>query len=432
MAQPSQPTSNRDHQDPPRLRVPDRQRLAVQPRTLDDLVGPDHPVRMVWAVVLRWDLSAFLAVIKARGDRPGRAATDPRLLIALWLYAYLEGLGCGRELAERCARDDPYRWLCGGVSLNYHTLNDFAVGHGAALDDLLSRMIAVLVDAGVVSAERIAQDGTRARAAAGANSFLKREALEEHLRAARRYVEAIKRQAADPGASAQQAAARRRAARERVQRLERALEELKEVERAKAAQKDKPTKENPPRASSTDPEARFMRMPDGGTRPAYNVQLSTDVESRAIVGVEVTNAGSDAGLDAAMRGQVEDRTDEAVDEQLLDGGYVKLESIDRAEAEGTTLYMPVPEPRKPGVDRFAPKPGDSEPVARWRQRMATDEAKAIYKQRAATIETVNGETKAYRGLGPVLVRGLSKVQCVATWSALAYNLVHYGWLLAEG
>lgn len=430
MGQSSPPPPDPDA--PPRLRRPDRQKLVVQPRTVDDLGGPDHLVRMVWAVVLRWDLTAFLRVIKARGARPGRPATDPRLLIALWLYAYLEGVGCGRELTRLCTDGDPYKWLCGGVALDYHTINDFRVDHEEPLDDLLTGMIAVLTEAGAVSVERIAQDGTRVRAAAGSNSFRKQETLEEHLRAAREHLEAVKRAAADPRLSAQREAARLRAAREREQRLEQALVELEEVKRAKAEQKKKPSKENPPRASSTDPEARIMRMPDGGMRPAYNVQLATDVDSRAITGVEVTDAGSAAGLDAPMRDQVEDRAEGAVAEQLLDGGYARLESIDRAAAEEVVLYMPVPEPRKPGVDRYAPKPGDSEPVAEWRRRMATDEAKAVYKQRGSTIETINGETKTYRGMVPVLVRGLRKVRCVASWSALAYNIFHFGPLLLDG
>src|SRR4051812_10358017 len=252
------PHSTADRRDPPRLRVPDRQRL-LSARIVDDLVGPGHLARAVWELVGRRELGAFLDTIKARGSHPGRPATDPRLLIALWLYAYLDGVGCGRELARLCADRGPYRWLCGGVSLNQHTLSDFAVGHEEALDDLLSRMIAALTRAEVVSAERIAQDGTRVRASAGAKSFKERPTLEEQLRAAREHVAAVKRAAADPAASAKQAAARERAARERERRLERALKELKEVERAKAAQKDKPSKESPPKASTTDPEARFMR-----------------------------------------------------------------------------------------------------------------------------------------------------------------------------
>ena len=378
MAQPSQPTP--DLNAPPRLRRPERLQLIVQPRTLDDLVPEDHPVRALWALVQRWDLTLFLQCIRARGERPGRAATDPQLLIALGLYATIEGLGCGRQLARLCTESDPYKWLCGGVSLNDHTLNDFRVDHEEALDDLLTQMIAVLTQAQIGSPARIAQDGTRIRAGAGAHSFGERETLEEHLAAARAHLEAVKQSAADSTLSAPQKAARERGARERQERLEPALVELEKVEQAKAQQKDKPTKSPPARASSTDPEARFMRMPDGGTRPAYNLELATDCSSRALVGVEMTNAGSDAGQDAPMRDQVEERADEAVEEHLIDGGFVSLEAIARAAVEEVTIYAPVPKPRKAGVDRYVPKPRDSAAVAQWRQRMGTAAAKQVYRR----------------------------------------------------
>jgi len=394
---------------------------------VDDLVPQDHPVRMIWALVQRWDLTFFLQGIRARGERPGRAATDPQLLIALWLYATTQGVGCGRRLTKLCTESDPYRWLCGGVSLNYHTINDFRVDHEEALDNLLTQMLAVLIRAGIVAVQRIAQDGTRVRASAGVNSFQEEETLEKHLQAAREHLEAVKQAAADPKLSAQQ-----KGAREHQQRLEQALVELEKVKQAKAQQEDKPSKDHPPRASSTDPEARLMRMPDGETRPAYNLELAADCDSRAIVGVEMTNAGSDAGQDEPMRDQVEARTNQAVAEQLMDGSFVRLEGIERAAAEGVRLHMPVPKPRKAGVDRYAPKPRDGAAVAEWRQRMGTKVAKQVYKQRSSTIETINGELKTFRGLGSLLVRGLRKVQCAALWSALAYSIVQFGPLLLDG
>ena len=390
-------------------------------------------MRAIWTLVQRWDLTLFLQGIRARGERPGRAATDPQLLIALWLYAAIEGIGCGRQLDRLCIESDPYRWLCGGVSLNYHTLNDFRVDHEEALDDLLTQMIAVLTQAQIVSVERIAQDGTRIRASAGANSFGEGETLEKHLEAARAHLEAVKQAAADPTLSAQQKAARERAARERQERLEQALVELEKVEQAKAQQKDKPTKDHPARASSTDPEARMMRMPDGGTRPAYNLELATDCDSRAIVGVETTNAGSDAGQDAPMRDQVEERADEAVEEQLIDGGFRRAGG-DRTGGRGRGDDLRAgAQAAESGGGSLRPQTDGQRggrPVAcsgwvRMRPRR-------VYKQRSSTIETINGELKTERGLGPLLVRGLRKVQCVALWSALAYNVVHFGPFLLEG
>jgi transposase len=380
---------------------------------------------MVWAVVCQWDLSLFLATITARGETSGRAATDPRILICLWLYAYVRGISSGRELDRLCESDDAFRWICGGVSLNYHTINDFRVGHQKALDNLLTQMIAALLEADAIGIDRISNDGTRQRASAGRNSFKQATTLARHMEEARAHVEAMKQQGDDPTISAQRQKALERAAREKMERVQKAIEEVKKVEQAKAQQKEKPSKHQPAKASATDPEARQMRMPGGGTAPAYNVQFAVATEGRAIVGVDVTNAGSDVHESQTMREQVEERTGRKILEHLVDGGYIGLDAVEQSAAAGTTLYAPVPEPRKEGVDRYQAKKTDSEAIAAWRQRMGTPEAKAIYKERASTVETVNGECKTYRGLKPFLVRGLDNVKCVALWAALAYNLVHF-------
>jgi transposase len=415
---------------PPRLRRPDRQQMLMRPCALDELLADDHDARLVWRLVETWDLSRFLDTIRARGERPGRSATDPKLLVALWLYAATRGVAGGRELARLCETSGPYRWLCGSVPINYHMLNDFRVDHEQALKGLLTQMLAVLIRGGLVTVGRIAQDGTRVRAGAGANSFKRRDTIERSLQQAEAHLEIIERQAKRAeDATQRRQAAEARAAQRKVDRMKQALEELAKVEQAKSQQKKKPTRSNPARASTTDPEARFLRMPDGGTRPAYNVQLAVDTDSRAIVGVEVTNAGSDAGLAEPMREQVAERTGGAVTEQLVDGGYVKLDDLDRAAAAepAVTLYMPVPKPRKKGADPHQVKKTDSDAVAQWRLRMGTPEAKEIYKGRASTIETVNAELKTERGLKPFRVRGLSKVRCVSLWCALAYNVMHLGW-----
>ena len=195
MAQPSQPTPDQDA--PPRLRRPDRHRVITQPRTWDDLVPDDHLVRTIWTLVQRWDLTLFFRPSGRAAGGPD-AATDSRLLLALWLYAATQGIGCGRKLDRLCTESDPYRWLCGGVSVNYHTLNDFRVDYEEALDDLLTQMLATLIEAGIVSVGRIAQDGTRIRANAGTNSFQEGETLEKHLRVAREHLEALEQAAADP------------------------------------------------------------------------------------------------------------------------------------------------------------------------------------------------------------------------------------------
>jgi transposase len=311
-----------------RCRRPDRDQMFWDSVCLDEILPEDHPARMVWEVTGRLDLSSFYDGIKVRGDQAGRAATDPRMLLALWLYATIDGVGSGRELDRRCHCHDAYRWLRGGVPVNYHTLNDFRVANEAALDELLTQILTVLVSQKLVTVKRIAQDGTRVRASAGRKSFRGRDRLEELRDEMAAHVAEVK----DP--AAMKPSRREREAQARLSRIDQALETLKALEEAKAKQKNKPSKQNPPQASTTDPEARMMRMGDGGMRPGYNVQIAVDIQSRAVVGAEVTSCGSDAQESARMRAQVNERTGQKVHRHLIDGGFVNLDQIEDAETAG--------------------------------------------------------------------------------------------------
>jgi transposase len=417
----------------PRVRRPDRRQVLLEPVCLDERLAADHPARTVWELTGRLDLRAFYAPLKAAGEVPGRPATDPRLLVALWLFACIDGVGHGRKLTRLCERHDAYRWLCGGVPVNYHTLNDFRVGHAAALDHLFTQVLATLLYHDVVQVRRIAQDGTRVRASAGTSSFRRRPTLEQRLAQAQAHVAALKQQADEASqVSAQQQAARERVARERLTRLQAAMKELPKLEAIKTQQReDKPSKKNAPRVSTTDPEARRMKMADGGFRPAYNVQIGSDPQSRAIVEIDVTNHGTDHGEDQPLRARVERRSGRKVHEQLLDGGYVKLEAIEQAAAAGVAIYAPLPETGKNGA-ACTYNPHDPPGVAAWRARMIHPASAAIYKQRGATAETINGDLKTWRGLRSFGVRGLAKCRCVALWSALAHNLMHFAAVLLSG
>jgi len=414
-------------ESPPRLRRPDRQQVLMRPCSLEELIAGEHEVRTLWAVVEQLDLGGFYAPLKARGEHPGRCATDPRLLVALWLWAATQGEGSGRQIAKLCEQDDTYQWLCGGVSLNHHTLSDFRVDHEKALDELFTLVLAMMMKKNLLSVQRISQDGLRVRASAGRSSFKRGETLDKHLAAAQEQIRLLKIQAQDPAhdqGSAPKRAAQERAAREREQRVSAALAVLPELAAIKAKHNGKKS-DQPPRASTTDAQARVMKMPDGGFCPAYNLQLAQDTSARAIVGVEVTNQGTDYQQSEPMRQQAQQRSGAKVEEHLVDGGYAKLEVIQRAEVSGVKMYVP---PKQTLVPEQQYTPCAKDPAARaaWRQRMGSAEAQAIYKLRAATSETVNADLRTYRGLGPLLVRGLNKVRCVALWSALAYNLMHFG------
>ena len=424
-----------------RLRVPERRQFAMVVQCADDLVPAGHPVRMVMAVVETLDVSRFSESIQARDGVAGRDATDPGLLVGLWLYACIRGIGSARELARRCEESAAFRWLCGGVTVNHRLLSDFGTDHGAALDELFTQVIASLVDQELVSVSRVSQDGVRVRVSAGAGSFRREERLRKLLAESKRHVEELRRQMEDPASaaalSARKRAARRRAAEEKQQRLEQAMAQLPELKRkqAEAAQRagqgkcGQKIREKELRVSTSDAEARRMKMPNGGFNPACNVQLATDTASRAIVGVEVSNEGSDsAGLSAPMREQVEQRSGGQVEQHLLDGGYMRMEDIEQAHRQGVELFVP-PKPARNSHRRgreLEPKAGDSAAVRAWKRRMASAEGKEIYKQRAATSETVNADLRSYRGLTQFTVRGLAKAKCVALWCALAYNVLHFG------
>jgi transposase len=402
----------------PRLRTVDRQQL-LPPMPLEDLLETDHQARVVWDFVMQLDLSELYARIRAVEGGPGRPAIDPRILTAVWLYATLEGVGSARALAWLCANHNAFRWLAGGVSINYHTLADFRVAAGDFLDRVLTHSVAVLRDQDLVDLNRVAQDGMRVRASAGAASFHRRGTLEEHLHEAQEQVRRLKQELDhDPAAPGRrQAAARRRAAHEREERLRQALARLPELEaKKKAGEVDKA------RASSTDPAATVMKMADGGFRPAYNFQFSTACSSQVIVGVEVTTTGSDLGQMAPMNEQIHQRHGVYPGEALVDGGFAKHQDIEAARGEGGTVYAPVPKPKDPQRDRYAPHDGDSPAVAEWRARMATEAAQRIYKERAATAECVNAQARN-RGLVRLLVRGLEKVRAIALWYAIAHNVM---------
>jgi len=427
-----------------RLRKPERRQMAWLPQCLDDLVPLVHPVRLVAALVARLDLSAFRATIQAREGVAGRDATDPELLVALWLYACIRGIGSARELARRCEESAPFRWLCGGVSVNHRMLSDFRTDHGEAVDQLLTQLIVTLVDKELVTVSRISQDGVRVRVSAGASSFRREKRLQLLLEESRKHVEELRRQVEEPeklaAAAVRQKAAQRRAAEDRQKRLEAALAQLPELrrrqqeraERAGQGQYGDHIRAQEVRVSSSDPDARKMKMADGGFRPAFNVQLACDPQSRAIVGVEVSNEGSDAvGLSQPMREQVERRTGKKVRQHLLDGGYVHYADLERAHQQGVELFMPPKGARTPENrgKELEPKPKDSAAVRVWKRRMASEEGRKIYRQRASTSETANAELRTYRGLTQMTVRGLQKARCVALWCALAYNVMHFAKVL---
>ena len=401
--------------------------MRMQMYALDGMLPEDHPARTVWEYVEGLDLGELYAQIRAVEGRVGRDALDPRVPMALWLYAVLDGVGSARELDRLCESHVAYQWICGGVTVNYHTLADFRTANVELLDDLLTRSVAGLMQEGLVTMKRVAQDGMRVRASAGTSSFRRDQTLERLEAEARQQVDALRKELQDDPAACtkRQKAARERALRERQERIARARKVLPEVR-----EKKRPQKKDQARASTTDPDVRFMKMADGGTRPAVNVQFATDTESQIITGADVTNSGSDMGQMGPMIDQHNDRYGQPPQDMLADGGFASRDDIDSASTAqpATTVYAPVQTSRKnKGQPCYQRQPADTDAVAAWRQRMATPEAQAIYKERAATAECVNALARN-RGMRQFVVRGLRKIRAVVLWFALAHNLIRAAFL----
>ena len=409
----------------PRLREPQRDQIELRVVDIESLIGQDHPVRVIWAYVEGLDLSELEDRIKARDERPGHPATSPRLLLALWLYATSDGVGSARALERLCNSHDVYRWLCGGVSVNYHTLADFRVGCTDLLDRLLAEHLAALTKAGLINLDTLAQDGVRIRASAGAASFRREATLDRHLAAAEAVVEKLKREvdAHSDASNERIKAAKQRVARERSERLKAAQAALGEITRQRQEREEKRgngKKPKEPRASTTDAEARVMKMADGGFRPAYNVQVASAAGEQVVVAVEVCNSGSDRGLMRPMLDRLRALTGHFPGRHLADGGFCSAEDIEWAHGEGVEVYCQ-PTQSKHGTDPYLPRRGDGAGVLAWRARMASAAGKAQYKPRSI-CECIHARWRNW-DLRQLTVRGLENVRSVVLWYTLTNNIL---------
>ena len=418
-----------------RVNSPVRNQIIIRHSSLDDMLSEDHRVRAIWDYVQQLDLSQIFAKIQVVEGGVGRSATDPYLLLALWLYATIEGIGSARVIERYCLEHVAFQWLCGEVRVNYHTLSDFRTDHKNELDDLLTQSVAILMKQGLVELKRVAQDGTKVRANAGTSSFRREKTLREYLKEAEDHLASIQREInADPMQHISQIEARRRRTiTERKNKAEEAIKELANFRReisenkARYSKKEIEKKVEGARISKTDPEARKMKMANSGFSPAYNVQFATDAGSQVIVGVDVINAGFDYGQIVPMMRQLFKRYGKMASEWLADPGYRKIDDIEKATIlnKSCKIYIPLMESQG---GKTSTK--ESTEAQEWRQRMEQKEAKVIYRERAATAECVNAIARN-RGLQQFLVRGLRKVQCVALLYAITHNVMRGIGLLGD-
>jgi transposase len=410
-----------------RVKKPVRHQIRWVDASLDQLIPRDHRVRAVWAYVERLDVAPLYDKIQAVEGGVGRDAVDPKILLALWMFATIEGVSSARHIDRLSTRDLAYMWICGEVGVNYHLISDFRTAHGEFLDQLLTDTIATLIYQEIITLETVAQDGMRVRASAGSGSFRRKKTLEECREDAARQVQILKEEmqndAANEQSNTRQEAAKKRAAEERLERVEAALENLEELTEQKEQRKKGTGVEA--RCSMTDPEARNMKMGDGGFRPAYNVQFVTDGDTRMIVSVDVTNNGSDGGQMSPMQADVVERYDTTPENYLVDGGFATNEDITKVEQAQSQVHAPMnyaEQIEKRGGDPYERRAKDTDEMAAFRERMKGEEAKALYKQRPSIAEFPNAECRN-RGLHQFRVRGLEKVKTVVLWYAITFNLM---------
>jgi transposase len=425
----------------PRLWEPEREAIELCAMSLDNLLGADHPARLIWAYVLRLDLRELEDRIKAREGVPGHPAITPRLLLGLWLYATSEGVVSARLLARLCERDDVYRWFCGGVGVNHRTLGEFRVDHGELLNRLLAQSVTALAAEGLIDLDMLAQDGVRVRASAGTSSFRRRARLEQRIAEVKTILAELAREVeSDPAENEQRLRERRaRRAAERLSRLEAAVAKVAEIEAQQPKRKPENSKpqatppdgEPPetkdgkprhkePRVSTTDPDARVVKMADGGFRPAYNMQVASVAGEQIVVAVDVSTSSSDRGLARPMLEKIDATYGTLPKQHLIDGGFTKNDDIEWAHSVDVAMHCP-PIVNKHNTDPFAPRPDDGPGVSAWRQRMNSDTGKATYRERSIH-ECINARFRQW-GLVQITVRGRAKATIVLTWHALTNNIL---------
>ena len=402
---------------------------------LDALLPANHRARIVWSFVESLDLSPLYDAIKSREGEPGRPPPDPAVLVALWLYATIEGVGSARHLDLLTQRDVSYRWIAGGVPLNYHGLSDFRVEHVEVLDRLLSESVTAMIGEGLVSLAEIVIDGTKVRANASRESFKTDTKLARVEAAVEQRLTALKAEIeSDPEASSRRKrASQERAAREVKERAAKARAVLEQVraerqERAKKHPQDE-AKKSEAKVSLSDSDARQMRFPDGAVRPAYNAQIAATPSEGIIVAVEMTDRRNDAGLAAPMVDDIARRYGQAPEKLLVDTHYATSEDIAALAdhpAGSVTVFAPTPTERddisaRALANRKSKRAREPQSVKEWRSRMGTPAGQKVYGLRKL-IERINANLKNH-GFGFLYIRGLIKAKAVALWHALANNLM---------
>lgn len=415
-----------------KLLNPNRTQIEIRVSSLNDLIPEDHTARVVWNYIDKLDISKSLKNIITCHGCVGRPAVNPKILIALWLYATIEGIGSARVLTRYTKEHIGFTWICGGVQIERKTISDFRVNNNDLFDELLAQGVAILVKAKAVTLKEIAQDGLKVRSDSSKNSFRNTDNLKHCYEKAKERIDLLKKEIDEDPASCsrRQKHNKIRAQEEVMSRIQKAEEELKEFisdtdKNRQKHRKKKLTNDEKEyiKSSITDPEARIMKMPDGSYHPAYNFQYSVDTENNIIISLDVIQNGSDAGQMLPMYEKIKATYNQIPGRYLVDCGFKNYSDIKKIFKDGCKVYMPPQQSGKRNV--ISPEKSrakNSEPIKEWRARMEEKETKNIYKNRKQTIELANAKLRGL-GLYRLAVRGLEKAKGIATFFAFAYNMM---------
>lgn len=474
-----------NHKPIPRFKPINREQMVMRVVDVEKLVDQGHPVRAIWEFVGRLDLSSFCEQIRAVEGVRGRPTHHPRLMICLWIYAYSRGVSSGRDIARLCEHDPAYQWLTGMKVVNHHSLSDFRVDHGEALNQLFVQILGVLTLEGLIDLERVMNDGTKIKTWASKGTFRGEKRVKEHLEIARRHIAEVEA-SSDEDTNRRAVKARGRAAREKQQRLESAEAEFKKIRASQSegrTKKEGGTKKEEIRVSETEPEARIMKHRDGGFAPSYNAQISTDRLCGVIVGVGLSQSPTDYEELLGSVDRVEQNTGKLPVQVVADGGYTSGNNIHWMRERGVDFIAPVDDMGDEafsrqafvydeGTNSYTCPAGKTLPYKgkerrgkslRYRYRgsaldckacpfkmqccpknkkqgrsvmrseyepeieshaakMQTEEAKLIYKQRGQTAEFPSAWIKEKLGVRRFRVRGLIKAGLEIIWACVTYNI----------
>lgn len=416
-----------------KIREASRHQIEMIVASLDEMIPDDHPVKAVWAYVDNLDLSKALIKIESYEGCPGRSAIDPKILVALWLYATAEGIGSARTLARYTREHVAFKWICGNVEIERRTISDFRVKHGDLFDDLLAQGIAILAHAEAISLKEIAHDGLRVKANTSKKSFHRKKTIQQSYQDAKDRLAILKKEIEEePNKfSEREKATKQRVARERVEKLKAAQDSLNTMleesdhNRKKHKKKVLSNEEKEEiRVSTVEPEARKMKMPDGSFHPAYNFQFAVDTSKTIIVGVDVIQTGTDGGQMLPMYTQIKKRYGITPERYLADGGFKSKTDVEEMAQDGCDVYVPLQEKAngKDVKEIHKARKSESKEIGEWRTRMAEEESKVIYKKRGATIELCNARLRKY-GLYRLCVKGLEKAKNIAKMFAVTHNMM---------